>query len=145
MFKRILLPTDGSELSNRAVELGIELARSLGASVFAFHAMEPFGSVPYFTEMMIFPEDVYEKEVSERGDYYLEETRQRAQAAGVPWEGTREYAHRPHEAILRVARDQKCDVIVMGSHGRSGLDRLLLGSETNKLLLSTDVPVLVCH
>src|SRR5579885_2328222 len=142
MFKRILLPTDGSELSLRAVDVGIHLAQQLGASVVAFHAMEPFGSVPYFSDMMIFPEDTYDKEVNERAAYCLEETRQRAEAAKVPWEGLHEYAHRPYEAIIRVAREQKCDLIVMGSHGRSGLDRLLLGSETNKLLLSTEVPVL---
>lgn len=145
MFQRILLPTDGSELSHRAIDLGIELASRLGASVFAFHAMEPFASVPYFTEMMVFPEDAYEKEVNERGAYYLEEIKQRAEAAKVPWDGQREFAHRPYEAIVRVAHEHHCDLIVMGSHGRSGIDRLMLGSETNKLLLSTEVPVLVCH
>jgi len=145
MFKRIMLPTDGSPLSLRAVDLGVQLAKQLGASVFAYHAMEPFATVPYFTDMMIFPEDAYEKEVNERAAYFLEETKQRAEAAQVPWSGLHEFAHRPYEAIMRVAHEQKCDLIVMGSHGRSGLDRLLLGSETNKLLLSTDVPVLVCH
>lgn len=145
MFKRILLPTDGSDLSLRAVNVGIQLAQHLGASVVAFHAMEPFNAVPYFSDMMIFPEDAYDKEVNERAAYYLEETRQRAEAAKVPWEGIHEYAHRPYEAIMRVARERKCDLIVMGSHGRAGIDRLLLGSETNKLLLSTEVPVLVCR
>ncbi|MET3650610.1 universal stress protein [Dyella japonica] len=145
MFKRILLPTDGSDLSLRAVDFGIQLAKKLGASVVAFHAMEPFASAPYFSDLMIFPEDAYEKEVNERAAYYLEETRQRAEAAKVPWEGLHEYAHRPYEAIMRVAREQNCDLIVMGSHGRSGIDRLLLGSETHKLLLSAEVPVLVCH
>ena len=80
MFKRILLPTDGSELSLRAVDIGIQLAKQLGAEVFAFHAMEPFETVPYFTEMMIFPEDAYEREVNERAQYYLEEIKQRADA-----------------------------------------------------------------
>lgn len=145
MFERILLPTDGSELSHRAVDLGIALASRLGASVFAFHAMEPFDTVPYFTEMMTFPQDAYEKEVNERGAYYLAETKQRADSAKVSWDGRREFAHRPYEAILRVAREHHCDLIVMGSHGRSGLDRFMLGSETNKLLLSTEVPVLVCR
>ena len=145
MFKRILLPIDGSDLSLRAVDIGIDLAKQLGASVFVFHAMEPFGSVPYFSEMMTFPQDAYENEVNEKAGYFLEQTRQRADAAKVPWEGSFEYSHRPHEAIERIAREQKCDLIVMGSHGRSGIDRLLLGSETHKLLLSAEVPVLVCH
>jgi len=145
MFKRILLPTDGSELSLRAVDIGIQLAKHLGAEVFAFHAMEPFGSVPYFTDMMMFPEDAYEKAVNERAEYYLEETKQRADEAKVPWNCLHEYAHRPYEAIIRVAHENNCDLIVMGSHGRKGVDKLLLGSQTNKLLLSTDIPVLVCH
>jgi nucleotide-binding universal stress UspA family protein len=145
MFQRILLPTDGSELSLRAVDLGIQLAQKLGASVFAFHAMEPFDTVPYFSDVMVFPKDVYEDEVNEKAAFFLEETRQRADAAKVPWDGLHEYASHPYEAIMRVAHAQKCDLIVMGSHGRSGIDRLLLGSETNKLLLSTDIPVLVCH
>ncbi|PXV52372.1 Nucleotide-binding universal stress protein, UspA family [Dyella jiangningensis] len=145
MFKRILLPTDGSELSLRAVDIGIQLAKQLGAEVFAFHAMEPFETVPYFTEMMIFPEDAYEREVNERAQYYLEEIKQRADAAKVPWNGRHEYAHRPYEAIMNIAHEQKCDLIVMGSHGRKGIDKLLLGSQTNKLLLSTDIPVLVCQ
>jgi nucleotide-binding universal stress UspA family protein len=145
MFKRILLPTDGSELSLRAVDIGIQLASQLGAEVFAFHVMEPFETVPYFTDMMIFPEDAYDREVNERAQYYLEETKQRADAAKVPWNGLHEYAHRPYEAIMNAAHEQKCDLIVMGSHGRKGIDKLLLGSQTNKLLLSTDIPVLVCQ
>jgi nucleotide-binding universal stress UspA family protein len=145
MFKHILLPTDGSELSLRAVDIGIELARTVGAKVFAFHAMEPFGTVPYFSDMMVFPEDLYEREVNERATYYLEQTKQRADAAHVPWNGLAQYAHRPYEAILEMAREQKCDLIVMGSHGRAGLDKLLLGSQTNKLLLTTEIPILVCH
>jgi len=145
MFKRILLPTDGSELSLRAVDIGIQLAKHLGAEVFAFHAMEPFETVPYFTDMMIFPEDAYDKEVNEKAEYYLEETKQRADAAKVHWNGLREYAHRPYEMIMRVAHEHQCDLIVMGSHGRKGVDKLLLGSQTNKLLLTTDIPVLVCH
>lgn len=145
MFKRILLPTDGSDLSLRALDLGIELARGMGAEVVVLHAMEPFAAVPYFPEMMIFPEDAYEKVVNESADRYLNESRRRAEAAKVAWTGIREYDHRPYEAIERVARAQKCDLIVMGSHGRSGIDKLLLGSQTNKLLLSTEIPVLVCH
>ena len=95
--------------------------------------------------VVIFPEDAYEREVNERAQYYLEEIKQRADAAKVPWNGRHEYAHRPYEAIMNIAHEQKCDLIVMGSHGRKGIDKLLLGSQTNKLLLSTDIPVLVCQ
>lgn len=145
MFKRILLPTDGSELSLRAVDIGIQLASRLGAEVVAFHAMEPFEIAPYFTDLVVFPEDNYDKEVNERAERYLEETRQRAEAAKVAWSGQHEYDPRPYEAIMRVAHERKCDLIVMGSHGRRGLDKLLLGSQTNKLLLTADIPVLICQ
>ena len=145
MFKHILLPTDGSDLSLRAATIGIDLAKRLGARVFAYHAMEPFVSVAYFTDMMIFPEDAYESEVQQRASSYLERTRELAEKAGVAWDGLYEYEPKPYEAIARLAHDRECDLIVVGSHGRTGLDKLLLGSQTNKLLLSTDVPVLVCH
>ncbi|WP_243041210.1 universal stress protein [Dyella sedimenti] len=145
MFKRILLPTDGSDLSLRAVDLGIALAAQLGASVYAFHAMQPFEAVPYFTDMMLFPEDAYEKAVEERAVHCLEQTKERAKAANVSWDGHHEYAHQPYEAIIQAAKDQHCDLIVIGSHGRTGLDRLFLGSQTAKLLPNCDIPVLVCH
>ncbi len=145
MFKRILLPTDGSELSLRAVDIGLGLAATCGAKVLAYHAMEPFGAQPYFTDMMSFPEDVYVNLVNERAVYYLEQVRERAKAAHVVCDGLYEFEHRPYEGIVRIAHERKCDLIVLGSHGRSGLDKLLIGSQTNKLLLATNIPVLVCH
>lgn len=145
MFKHILLPTDGSDLSLRAVDIGIALAAGLGAKVLAYHAMEPFSSMPYFTETMAFPEDVYIEQANEHAVYYLEQVRERAKAAHVACDTTYEFEHRPYEGIVRIARDRHCDLIVMGSHGRSGLDKLLMGSQTGKLLLAADIPVLVCH
>jgi len=145
MFKHLLLPTDGSDLSQRAVDIAIALAASLGAKVLAYHAMEPFVSLPYYTEMMAFPEDVYIDQAKEHAEYYLEQVRQRAKAAHVACDAVYEFEHRPYEGIVRAARDRHCDLIVMGSHGRSGLDKLLLGSQAGKLLLAADVPVLVCH
>lgn len=145
MFTHILLPTDGSELSLRAVDIGIALAASLGAKVLGYHAMEPFGSLPYYTDAMAFPEDVYVNLVNERAVYYLEQICERAKAAHVACDALYEFEHRPYEGIVRVAHEHKCDLIVLGSHGRSGLDKLLLGSQTNKLLLAVDIPVLVCH
>ncbi|WP_201315159.1 universal stress protein [Dyella sp. EPa41] len=145
MFKHILLPTDGSDLSQRAVDIGITLAASLGAKVLAYHAMEPFISLPYDTEMMAFPENVYIDQANEHAVYYLEQVRERAKAAHVACDAVSEFEHRPYEGIVRAARDRHCDLIVMGSHGRSGLDKLLLGSQANKLLLAADVPVLICH
>ena len=121
MFKRILLPTDGSELCMHGVRLGIDLARSCGASVCALE-----GAV-------------------QRAERHLADVRELAAKAGVPCEGSRVVGDPPSEWIVREAQQRQCDLIVMASHGWRGLSRLLLGSETHKVLLTSTVPVLVCH
>ncbi len=145
MFKRILLPTDGSELSLRAVDTGIGLAARLGASVYAFHVVAPFPASVYFAEFAVANEPSYTREAIANAERYLAEVSQRAQAAGVPCEGSHEVDARPYSAIVGAARKQQCDLIVMASHGWRGFDRLLLGSETHKVILNGDVPVLVCR
>lgn len=145
MFKRILLPTDGSEISLRAVDTGIGLAAKLGASVYAFHVIAPFPSSVYFAEFVLANEPAYTREAIANAERYLAEVRQRAQAASVPCEGSHEVDARPYSAIIGAARKQQCDLIVMASHGWRGFDRLLLGSETHKVILNGDVPVLVCR
>lgn len=145
MFKRILLPIDGSELSLRAADTGIALAKSVGASVMVLHVLEPLPSVAYFTEKLMASKEAYTNEAMRRAEDFLGEVRKRAAAAGVPCETAIEYDHRPYTAIVGAATTQGCDLIVLGSHGRSGLDRLLLGSETYKTLLSANVPVMVCR
>jgi nucleotide-binding universal stress UspA family protein len=145
MFKRILLPTDGSELSLRAVDTGIGLAARLGASVYAFHVIAPFPASVYFTEFVVANEPSYTREAIANAEKYLAEVGQRARAAGVPCEGSYETDARPYSAIVGAARKQQCDLFVMASHGWRGFDRLLLGSETHKVILNGDVPVLVCR
>lgn len=146
MFKHILLPTDGSELALRAVDMGIALASQLDARVYAFHVAIPFPAVTYFAEMIQMPsEAAYVQESEAAAERYLADVRERAKAVGVACDGSHEFDHRPYTAIVGAAVKHHCDLIVMGSHGRSGLDRLLLGSETYKVMLSTQIPVLVCH
>jgi nucleotide-binding universal stress UspA family protein len=145
MFKHILLPTDGSELSLHAVDTGIELAARLGARVYAFHVIAPFPASVYFTEIIQANEPTYTREATANAERYLGDVRQRAQAAGVPCDGSHEVDARPWSAIVGAARKQQCDLIVMASHGWRGFDRLLLGSETHKVILNGDVPVLVCR
>lgn len=145
MFKHILLPTDGSALSLRAAEVGIELAQKLGASVYVFHAMQPFTDFLAYTEILNLPEEVYAKAAKDGGIYCLNVVRERAKAAQVPCEGSCQYSERPYEAILQIAHEKQCDLIVMGSHGRSGLNRVLLGSQAQKLLHLADLPVLICR
>jgi len=145
MFKHILLPTDGSELSLRAVDTGIGLAASLGARVHAFHVIVPFPATVYFSEFAVANESSYTHEAMANAERYLAEVRRRAQAAGLACEGSHEVDAHPYSAIVGAARKQQCDLIVMASHGWRGFDRLLLGSETHKVILNGDVPVLVCR
>ena len=145
MFKHILLPTDGSKLSSKAVKMGIDIAKKNGARVTAMHV------VPQFTLMvddgitMLSPalKKRFEDEGKARAQKMLDAVAKEARARGV-----RCYTHcvasdLPYQEIIAVARKQKCDVILMASHGRRGLSSLLLGSETAKVLLHSKIPVLV--
>ncbi|MDE1893544.1 MAG: universal stress protein [Pseudomonadota bacterium] len=145
MFKNILLPVDGSELSLRAVDTGLALAVKLGASVYAFHIVPPYPALTYFVDIVQANQEFYLQEAIARGEGYLQEVERRAKAAGVPCGSGHEIDSRPHRAIIAAVARQQCDLIVMASHGLRGVDRLLLGSETQKVLVEGDVPVLVCH
>lgn len=146
MFKRILLPVDGSELSLRAVDTGIALAHKLGASVHAFHVIAPFPAITYVAEFIIpANEAMYTEQVIANAERYLADVCQRATAAGVGCDSGYEFDQRPYCAIVAAAAKQQCDLIIMASHGWRGFDRLLLGSETHKVILNGSIPVLVCH
>jgi len=145
MFKRILLSTDGSELSMHGVKLGIELAKSCGASVFALHVIPPFHSISYLAEMIAATQAAYLEGAVERAERYLAEARDLAAKAGVPCDSGHLIGDPPSEWIVQEAQRRECDLIVMASHGRHGFDKLMLGSETQKVLQTSPVPVLVCH
>jgi nucleotide-binding universal stress UspA family protein len=143
MYKHILLPVDGSDLSLRAADAGIALARQLGARVHALHVVVPLVAVPFLNEVIATSDAEYTGGAEEAGARYLAAVRERAEAAGVPCRCSLETDPRPHHAIAAVARREGCDLIVMGSHGWRGLNRLLLGSETQRVVLEAEVPVLV--
>lgn len=145
MFKHLLLPTDGSDLSLRAVDIGIALAASLDAKVFAFHVVSPFPALSYIVDTIQANQEFYLQEAIKQAEIYLQEVHKRASAAGVPCKSDQVTDNRPYSAIVAAATKQGCDLIVMASHGWSGINRLLLGSETQKVLVSCDVPVLVCR
>jgi nucleotide-binding universal stress UspA family protein len=145
MYRHILLPTDGSEVSLRAVDAGLALARVLGARVHALHVILPFHSFSYLTRVIPESEFSYAEESVRWAERYLDEVRNQARQAGVPCEGDYVFDRHPCDAILRVAGEKGCDLIVMGSHGWRGVTRLLLGSETQKLLVRSQLPVLVCR
>jgi nucleotide-binding universal stress UspA family protein len=146
MFKHILLPTDGSKLSDRAVQRGIEFARSIGAQVTAVHVIPAFRMMA--DESFVLPTSPelkrrYEADAKARSDKMLDKIGERAKAAGVKFEGVSVSGDLPYEEIINTAKKKKCDLIMMASHGRRGLSGLLLGSETSKVLTHSKVPVLV--
>lgn len=145
MFKHILLPVDGSALSLRAADMGIALAARVGARVHGLHVLDPFPAIGYFAQVIQASRSDYDQAAVGRAEQYLAEVSKRARAAAVPCDSSHEFDHRPYCAIIDAARKHHCDLIVMASHGWRGLDRLLLGSETQKVLLHGNLPVLVCH
>ncbi len=147
MYKHILIPTDGSKLSSRAVQQGVAIARAVGARVsglFVAPAPTPLlfkGLVPV---RHLQPEE-HAALTAKAAARYLGEIEAAAQAAGVPCECVTIEGEFPAEAIVKVAAKRKCDLIVMASHGRRGVTGILLGSETQKVLILAKVPVLVCR
>ena len=142
MYQQILVPTDGSEMSARAVETAARLAKLTGAKLEVLSVKEPF---PYsaISEMQPVPPqefyDAQERLAKERVAAALDAAR----ARGVQATGTSVEALHPWEAILEQAKAKNCDLIVMASHGRRGLGALLIGSETQKVLTHGTIPVLV--
>jgi len=140
MYKRILMPTDGSNCSQQAIREGLEVAKNMGARVTFLYALENISSsfwispesVPYGLELL--------EDLKRVGNEALSKASELAQAAGVEAE-TKLVEARPVEAILDEAKNH--DLVVMGTHGRSGLDRFMLGSMTEAVLHRSERPVLV--
>lgn len=151
MYKHILVPTDGSELSTRAVEEAIKLARCTGAKLTAFHAMPQYMPVYYGEAAMlapggveaVFSQESFEKQTQQQADAALAAAARLGQAAGVTVNLVSERHEGPAGAVLKKVTELGCDAIVMASHGRRGLQGLLLGSETVKVLTHCKTPVLV--
>lgn len=144
MYRKILLPTDGSALCETATTRGIEFAKFAGASVVGFHAI-PATSYLIYTEAG--PSDVlaeqFERDAVARGERLVKAVEDQARAAGVSCETLTLVNDHPWEGIIEAAAKKGCDLIFMASHGRKGLSALLLGSETTKVLTHTKVPVLI--
>ena len=144
MFKNILIPTDGSEQSQRAVKTGIELAKLHGARVTGIHVIPDYHLlIAYEGAFDPVTEERIEEEAKARADTYLGHIREAASAAGVPCSTVCETSDHPYDAILRTCETSACDLILMTSHGRKGLAAVLLGSETRKVLTHAKVPVLI--
>ena len=143
MFKHILIPTDGSDLSRKAVRYGVQLAKASGAKVTALTVTDPYLAATMDAVLIPVGEEDYEEQSRLLAERAMEQVKMAADAAGVPCETIREVHDQPYRAIIDAAHALNCDLIVMASHGRRGISALLLGSETVKVLTHSTVPVLV--
>ncbi len=145
MYKHILIATDGSELAQKAVDQGLALAKALDAAVTAVMVTEPWTAVAYGEMAIAFPVEDYEKNMAANAHRILAGVEQAAQEAGVPCHSLHVKEQSPSDGILNAAKERGCDLIIMASHGRRGLERLVLGSQTIKVITSSMIPVLVCR
>ena len=147
MYRHILISTDGSELAQKGVDEGLQLAKALGAKVTFVTVTAPYpmasiavgaGWVPTEEEI-----DVYNADEQRRADDILSAVLKAARVSGIEVQGSHVVDTLAADAILHVAAEQGCDLIVMASHGHTGVKRLLLGSQTSEVLGRATIPVLV--
>jgi nucleotide-binding universal stress UspA family protein len=145
MYKHILLPTDGSELSDRVVREGVRFAKSIGARVTALHATPQFYPTQLPGHTIVERAREHEQRSKEHAKRALDVVATAANEADVPCTALHLVSDSPWNEIIRVATERRCDLVSMASHGRRGVSALLLGSETNKVLTHSTIPVLVCR
>jgi nucleotide-binding universal stress UspA family protein len=143
MFKHILIPTDGTDLSRKAVIYGVQLAKTVGARVTAISVSEPYHVASMDAVLVAETPDEHEAQTARVAERALEQVRMAAEAASVSAETLRKVHDQPYCAIIDCANACGCDLIVMASHGRRGVAALLVGSETTKVLTHSTIPVLV--
>jgi nucleotide-binding universal stress UspA family protein len=145
MFKKILIPVDGSELALRAVVMGVKLASEVNAQVVFLHAKAPY-IAPYAAEVALMDsktQEMFDRSISLDSDNILGEAKKIADAAGVANQSVSTVSSRPEMLIEKTVKEMACDLIVIGTHGRGAVGRLVMGSVTSRLLPVSPVPVLV--
>jgi nucleotide-binding universal stress UspA family protein len=148
MFKHILVSTDGSKLSGKAIDTAVQLAAETGAKLTGAYVVAPYVEPMYGEAAMYVPAISparYKELTAREARKALAAVEIGARTAGVDYHGASLVAGTPWEGIIRAAKARKCDLIVMASHGRRGLAGLVLGSETTKVLTHSKIPVLVCR
>ena len=147
MFTQILVPTDGSKLSKKAIRTAVRLAKASGAAISGAYVVAPY--TPPYGEAAIYVAGLsatrYRQATQREARRALAAVKVEAELAGVPCQTVTLTAASPWEGIIAGAKRKKCDLIVMASHGRRGLTGLILGSETTKVLTHSKIPVLVCR
>jgi nucleotide-binding universal stress UspA family protein len=145
MFKHILIPTDGSSVSAKAVKAGIALAKEAGAKVTGYYAVEPVPARLYGEGYVVDRQSVaeFERRMREHAKKQVAAIERAARKAGVAFEPVVETARTPYHGIVETAKKRDCDLIFMASHGRTGVMRMALGSVADKVMTLSKVPVMV--
>lgn len=143
MFRHVLIPTDGSTFLDSAVKSGVKLAKEMNAKVTGLHVTAPFRVLAGNSEALTDTRAEYESHAKASARNVLAAFDRAAKTEGVACESAFVASEHPYEAIIEAARDKGCDLILMASHGRRGLQGLLIGSETQKVLTHSRIPVLV--
>ena len=145
MFKRILIPTDGSKVADKAVKAGIRFAREIGAKVVGYYAIEPLQAY-YYSEGTVADGRLIaelDRQAKATGEKTLAAMAKLAKAARVRFDSLYNKPGTVYDGIIAAARRKRCDAIFMASHGRSGLAKLVMGSVTQKVLAQSKIPVVV--
>jgi nucleotide-binding universal stress UspA family protein len=145
VFKNILIATDGSALAQKGVDQGLSLAKALGAKVLLITVTEPWTSYVSGEMAISFPVKEYEDQVVNSAAKILTGLSDMATKMGVPCDTLHVKDKVPAEGIVETAKSRGCDLIVMSSHGRRGLSRVLLGSQANNVVTHSSIPVLICR
>jgi len=148
MFRHVLVSTDGSKLSQKAVRMAARVAKLSGAKLTGVYVIPPY-TPPMYGEAVMYVPAVsplrYKQMMQRQAKKALAAVEVEAETAGVAYSGASPTAGNAWEGIIRAAKSKRCDLIVMASHGRRGLAGLVLGSETTKVLTHSRIPVLVCR
>lgn len=143
MFNIILVPTDGSELADKAIYAAAELARNTHGKIIGLAVVEPYPYSSFADEGVLPDPEPHNNGLLERAQTYVDRIKAAAEQAGVPCETFTSLAADPAMEIINTAATHSCDVVFMASHGRRGIQRLVLGSVTQKVMAHTTLPILV--
>jgi nucleotide-binding universal stress UspA family protein len=145
MYKHLLIATDGSELAQKAVDHGLTLATMLGARVTVVTVTEPWEAFIAPEAAVIYPPSDYERSVAANAASILKSATEAAEKIGTACKTLHVRDRYPSDGIIEAAKENGCDLIVMASHGRRGLGRIILGSVANAVVTHSNVPVLICR
>lgn len=145
MYAHILIATDGSDLAGRALEQGLKLAKTLGSKVTVITVTEPWTAAVSGEWAVAFPVEEYEKAAAANARKILAQVAETAASIGVACKTAHVKDQFPAEGIVEEAKSRGCDLIVMGSHGRRGIAKFVLGSQATRVLTHSTLPLLVCR